>query len=589
MSDGQLSRIPESFIHTVIAQTDLVPLIQERIQLKKAGNNYQACCPFHQEKTPSFTVSPQKQFYHCFGCGANGDAIAFLRAYDGLSFIEAVEQLSARLGLQVPRDAVSMEKEKVKAAQADVLSQIAAFYEKQLREHPQKAQAVEYLKRRGLTGQIAKRFGLGLAPSGWTNLLDALKDNANMEQLVQTGMIKQHTSGRYYDLFRSRIVFPIRDKKGKVIGFGGRALGEDNPKYLNSPESPLFHKSYCVYGIYEALQQRSQWDKAILVEGYMDVIGLAQQGIEGAFATLGTAVTTHHLTQLFQLSEEIIFCFDGDKAGQEAAFKAMQTVLPLLKGGRHVRFIHLPPREDPDSFVKTHGADAFLSLVADSIPLSEYFFQVICGDQPLSSLDVRAKIAESARALLSQIPDGVFKEMMFEQLAQLLASSPQVVRGEKARRYTYARYRDFSSKVLSGPAPKLSSPAFLVMAILLRNPELFSAIEASQEKITEVQHPGCEQLRHLLRAFAAENAVPKETLHTSLGTLNKFQEQALKNCEAKVALISDEGLVAELTGAFNRLVVIGQEQKALKLIQKAKASELSPEEKNLLKEILQKK
>lgn len=589
MSDGQSGRIPESFIESVLSKTDIVSLIQESVKLKKSGNNYSACCPFHQEKTPSFTVSAQKQFYHCFGCGEHGDAIAFLRANQGFTFIEALEQLCTRLGLEIPRDEQAAAKEKVKTVQADALSQVAAFYQAQLKSHAQGAQAIQYLKQRGLTGHSAKRFGIGFAPSGWTNLVDHFKGSPTFSALEETGLIKKHSSGRYYDLFRSRITFPIRDRRGKVIAFGGRALGQDNPKYLNTPESPLFHKSYCVYGIYEALQAREKWQSAIVVEGYLDVIALAQHGVEGAFATLGTAITAHHITQLFQMTDEIVFCLDGDKAGREAAWKSLQMVLPLLQQGRQVRFAHLPQGEDPDSYVTSQGLGAFQSLVQESMPLSDYLFNTLFSEQNISSLDNRAKIAEKARALLAPLPDGVFKEMMFDELARLLASTPQVVRGERARRYGYSRYRDFSAKAVVSPPPKLNSPAFMAAAILLRKPALLAEQDESAQRITEVAYPGCDILRRILSTLGELSGENTTQLREKLAPLSKFQETALNACIDKVACIPEEGLAAELSGAMHRLAVVGQEQIAQQLIQKAKTSDLSTDEKRQLKEILQKK
>lgn len=588
MSDGQSGRIPERFIESIITQTDLVALIQERIKLKKSGNNYSACCPFHQEKTPSFTVSAVKQFYHCFGCGAHGNAIGFVMAHDGLTFVEAIDHLSGRLGLVVPRDLKETAKQKEKADLSQVLDAVAAFYQTQFKKHPQGSEAGAYLKKRGLTGRIAKRFGLGFAPAGWTHLVDHFKGDPHAFTILEhTGLIKKHESGRYFDLFRSRILFPIRDRKGSVVGFGGRTLGADVPKYLNSPESTLFHKSYCLYGLYEALQTRAQWKSAVVVEGYLDVIALVQQGIEGAVATLGTAITPHHLTQLFHVSDQIIFCFDGDKAGQQAAWKALQGVLPLLQQGRQVRFVVLPDGEDPDTYIRTHGKMEFQVLLENSAPLSDYLFNRLSQDQNLSSLDTRAQVAEKARSLLSQLPDGVFKEMMFEQLARLLSSSPQVMRGQKAYRYPYTSNSKFTAKMVRTPPPKSSGPAYLACAILLRLPALIGVARENLMPLTEIHQQGFDLLNEILALLNAEPHLSPEALREKMPALSKVQQSALHACIDKVAIIPELGLGAELKGALERLTVISQEQSAQKLIQKAKVSELSQEEKQQLIEIFQ--
>ncbi|HRE31601.1 MAG TPA: DNA primase, partial [Candidatus Berkiella sp.] len=426
-------RIPESFIEAILAKTDIVSLIQESVKLKKAGANYSACCPFHHEKTPSFTVSATKQFYHCFGCQAHGDAIRFLMEHQSLNFVEAVERLAARVGMAVPKDPKDEAKAKQRNEHTNVLNRVAEFYSTQFK-HPKAVQAVTYLKKRGLTGLTAKAFGMGFAKEGWDNLLSHFEGEPQaLKVLEEAGLIIKHESGRFYDRFRNRIMFPIRDRKGNVLGFGGRVMDNSQPKYLNSPDSPLFQKGHCLYGIHEALQGE-RWQKAIVVEGFFDVVMLAQHGIKGALATQGTAITSHHLTYLFQQVPEVVFCFDGDKAGQAAAWKALQLVLPFLTKDRHVRFTFLPEGEDPDSFVRKNGSANFQMLLANSMPLSEYLFATLCADIKPDSIDNRAHLATTAKELLEQIPAGIYKEMMYEQLAEIVSSSLQVVRGEKAAR-----------------------------------------------------------------------------------------------------------------------------------------------------------
>lgn len=584
-------RIPESFIETVLAKTDIVALIQESVKLKKSGANYSACCPFHQEKTPSFTVSAPKQFYHCFGCGTHGDAIRFVMNYQNLSFVEAVERLAARVGLSVPRTQEEETKVQQRLEMTTLLNQAAHFYFEQLKRHPQAKEAVDYLKRRGLTGKTAKMFELGFAPPGWDNLLSHFhKRPEAIALLEQTGLVIRHESERYYDRFRHRIMFPIRDRKGQVIGFGGRVMDNSQPKYLNSPETPVFQKGHCLYGVYEMLKSREKWQVAIVVEGYFDVVMLAQHGVYGAVATLGTALTNHHLLQLFQLVNEIVFCFDGDNAGQAAAWKALQLVLPCLNEGRQARFVFLPQNEDPDSYVRRVGAENFQDLVKNSASVSDYFFAALIQQVPPDSVDNRARLAAMAKPLIEQIPAPIFREMMFEQLAVVVSSSPQVVRGERAwRKRPYDPAYKFGQKHVKTmilPPPRTSSPALIASAILLREPGLIVHIKT--DPLLWEALSGAE-----ITLLKAITALLGEATGLTSGEIREWLEGQnvdlgiLRECEAKIALIPDEGLGAELMGAMTRIGAIGQEEFTEKLLQKAKTSGLSVDEKNRLREILQ--
>lgn len=578
-------RIPDSFIEAVLAKTDIVSLIQENLKLKKNGANYSACCPFHHEKTPSFTVSATKQFYHCFGCQAHGDAIRFLMEHQSLSFVEAVERLAARVGLVVPKDPVDEAKAKVRNEHTSVLNRAAEFYTAQFK-HPQAKAAVNYLKKRGLTGQAAKMFAMGFAPEGWDNLLSHFQgDSSALKVLEEAGLIIKHESGRFYDRFRNRIMFPIRDRKGNVLGFGGRVMDNSQPKYLNSPESPLFQKGHCLYGIYEALKGE-KWQRAIVVEGYFDVVMLAQYNIKGALATLGTAITTHHLTYLFQQVNEVVFCFDGDKAGQAAAWKALQLVLPFLTKDRHVKFAFLPQGEDPDSFVRNNGTAHFQTLLANSTPLSEYLFAALCANVKPDSVDNRAYIANLAQPLLEQIPAGIYKEMMYEQLAQVVSTSLQVVRGEKATRLSYDKR--LPKKSFSKPATKqLLSTAFIVCGLLLRDPSMVDSVRAKGTLFEKATTPGMDMLRVVLELLnQPQNMLSPDLLKEQLKARG-FSEQRIVECENKVALIPADGLSAELNGAVHRLLAIGQQEITEKLLQKAKEIGLTDQEKQQLKEILQ--
>lgn len=412
-------RIPESFIDDILSRTDLVELIDSYVHLKRTGKNYSACCPFHQEKTPSFTVSPDKQFYYCFGCGASGNAVGFLMDYTRLGFVESVETLARNLGLEIPQEDNAQPREDYQPLYK-ALESAAAFYEQQLRNPKTKDRPVNYLKSRGLSGQTAKQFRVGYAPQGWDNLINALgTDDKHINHLLKTGLLIENDQGRRYDRFRDRVMFPIRDSRGRVIAFGGRVMGDDKPKYLNSPETPVFHKGRELYGLYEAKMASNKIMRFVIVEGYMDVIALAQFGIPYAVATLGTATSRDHIEKLFRHSEELIFCFDGDEAGRRAAWRALENALPTAKDGRQIKFLLLPEGEDPDTLVRKNGKDYFEGLLDECNTLSEYFFQHLSADVDIRTMDGRARLASLAKPYLEQLPNGVFQQLMLKKLGQV--------------------------------------------------------------------------------------------------------------------------------------------------------------------------
>lgn len=413
--------IPQSFIDELIARADIVEVVGSRVQLKKAGREFSACCPFHSEKTPSFTVSPQKQFYHCFGCGAHGTALGFLMEYDHLDFIEAVKQLAGQFGLDVPSDG---DRDKPRdAGVGELIGQVAQYYREQLKAHPP---AIDYLKGRGIDGRIAAEFGVGYAPAGWDNVIRAFGRDAGAQQrLAAAGMVTRKDSGGYYDRFRDRIMFPIRDRRGRTIAFGGRVLGQGEPKYLNSPETELFHKGRELYGLFEARQALRAIPRLLVVEGYMDVIALVQHGIRYAVATLGTATTAEHLKRLFRITPEVVFSFDGDRAGRAAAWRALENVLPEVREGRQIRFLFLPDGEDPDSLVRSHGAEAFEARIESAAPLSKFLLDRLSAEADLASLDGRTQLALNARPLIARIPDPVYRELLHGRLAQITRLNPE--------------------------------------------------------------------------------------------------------------------------------------------------------------------
>lgn len=414
-------RIPQSFIDDVLDRIDIVDVVGSRLDLRKSGKNHSACCPFHDEKSPSFTVSQDKQFYYCFGCGAGGNAIGFVIDFDRVSFPEAVENLAKHVGLEVPRevshnDAASQRRK----ALYELMDQADRFYRGSLRNHPTAKEAVDYLKSRALSGETARNFGIGFAPPGWDNLLKNLgKTDDDIRLLTESGLlIEREEENKLYDRFRHRIMFPIRDVRGRTIGFGGRVLGDDKPKYLNSPETPLFHKGRELYGLFEANQKLRDIPNLLVVEGYMDVAALSQHGIHNAVATLGTAATPEHLDKLFRYTSEVVFCFDGDNAGRKAAHRALETSLPMMIDGRSARFLFLPDGEDPDTLVREIGCDEFLRLAQSATPISDFLFDSVSEGLDTESLDGRARLSKLAAPMINRMPQGVFKALMLKTLSQ---------------------------------------------------------------------------------------------------------------------------------------------------------------------------
>ena len=416
-------RIPQSFIDDVLLRTDIVDLIDGRVKLKKAGKNYAACCPFHNEKSPSFTVSRDKQFYYCFGCGASGNAISFLMDYERLEFVDSLKQLAGQVGLELPdtREEGSAAPRESQQPLYDTLEAAAKFYEDQLRHAPARERAVSYFKGRGLSGKIAKTYRLGYAPPGWDNLSKAMGGElAERERLLATGLlVRNEDKQRTYDGMRDRVIFPIRDIKGRVIAFGGRVLNDEKPKYLNSPESPVFHKGQELYGLFEARQHTKKLERVIVVEGYMDVVALAQFGISYAVATLGTATSTTHIERLFRMVPEIIFCFDGDNAGRKAAWRALESTLPALQDGKLVSFLFLPQDEDPDSLVRKEGPELFEArLKSQTEGLADFMFRTLGAELRLDTMEGRTRLATEAKPLLATVPDGLYREMLLDELAR---------------------------------------------------------------------------------------------------------------------------------------------------------------------------
>jgi len=477
--------IPESFIEELLGRVDIVELIERRVPLKRAGREFQACCPFHDEKTPSFTVSPQKQFYHCFGCGAHGSAIGFLMNFEGLEFVDAVEELASHAGLAVPREAAR--ENRPKDSLYGILDAAKRYYRNQLGKHQE---ARDYLKRRGLSPEIAEEFEIGFAPSGWDGLLNHLGGDKDKTVLLhRAGLLSKGKSGEF-DKFRNRIMFPIHDRRGRVIAFGGRALSDDGPKYLNSPETELFFKGRQLYGLYLARRRQARPERFIVVEGYMDVVALAQYGFGNSVATLGTATTAEQAELVFRAADEVIYCFDGDPAGRKAGWRALESTMPCLREGRQARFLFLPEGEDPDSLVRTQGTGAFSDLIASAQPLSEFFFQHFSSMVDLESIDGRARLIELALPRLKTIPEGVFRDMMLEQLEKLARHrlEPESPRADpQTGRRGYRQPSQMHQR----------TPLRLALAHLVQNPGLASMVSARQ-KLPDCDFQGMEIYREMI-------------------------------------------------------------------------------------------
>lgn len=460
--------IPDSFIEELLARSDVVETIERRVPLKRVGSEFQACCPFHDEKTPSFTVSPKKQFYHCFGCGAHGSVIGFLMQYEGLEFLDAVDELARAAGLEVPSS--GQQQPRPDSSLYEMLSACSKFYVEQLKLHPA---ASEYLKNRGLTGEVCRDFEIGYAPAGWDALIKTLgTDNKKLGQLKQAGMLSEGKSGSY-DKFRDRIMFPIHDRRGRVIAFGGRALSDDGPKYLNSPETELYHKSKELYGLYLARQRSGRLDNIIVVEGYMDVVALAQFGFKNVVATSGTATTPIQVEMLYRAADTVIFCFDGDQAGRKAAWRALEATLPRLKEGLQAKFLFLPDGEDPDSMVRKHGEQVFAGQLESAIPLSEFFFKHFTADIDISSLDGRARLVQQAQPFLETMPEGVFRDMMSARLETL-------AQHRLPRQPVVMQTRPAGTSDRGKPVQKRTSMR-TAMAHLIQNPSVVTLLEDTNE------------------------------------------------------------------------------------------------------------
>ncbi len=562
--------IPESFIDELLQRADIVDVVGARLQLRRAGKEYQARCPFHDERSASFTVVPQKQFYHCFGCGAHGSALKFLMEYEGLSFPDAIEQLAAQVGLKVPRDAARAGADDKLAPLYAVLAEATAWFREQL-THSARARA--YFEKREVGAEMIERFALGFAPDRWDGLSSKLGNSAErVKVMAGAGLLSQRDNGQSYDKFRDRVMFPIHDRRGRAIAFGGRILDQGEPKYLNSPETALFHKGRELYGLWQARQSAQKLQRLVVVEGYMDVIALAQHGVNEAVATLGTATSKEHAELLFRSAEDVVFCFDGDRAGRQAAWRALESTLPRLTDGRQAYFAFLPDGEDPDTLVRKEGAAGFRKRMQEAMPLSDYLFDSLAREVDLTSLDGRARLSSRAQPLIEQMPDGAFRDLMREALAERtgarrVISKPEPTPPPRAHRQVVQRTLVRSA-----------------LSLLLAKPQLVAEVQVPPG-LALVDKPGTDILRQMI------DLIRKRPQITPSELIDDFADTAARSALLKLSLADlpgDESAWREdLQSALARLVLQGYADRRTALMAKQKTGEsLSADEKTELRALL---
>jgi len=570
-----MARLPDAFIDDLLARTDIVELVGSRIPIKRQGREYSARCPFHDERSPSFTVSPTKQFYHCFGCGAHGTAIAFLMNYDRLEFMDAVEELAKRVGMEIPKDTRSRNESGESKDLYAALDAATQFFQKQLLQN---MAAQSYLDKRGVDAENRARFSIGYAPDGFNALKDALgTDERRMKLLEKVGLFSKNDTGRIYDKFRDRVMFPIHDRRGRVIAFGGRVLEKDrekdgNPKYLNSPETPLFHKGRELYGLWQVRQANSKIPRLIVVEGYMDVVALFQYGVTQAVATLGTATTPDHAELLFRNAADVYFCFDGDRAGRGAAWKAVESILPRMKDGRQAYFLFLPDGEDPDSIVRQEGADGFDLRLQQATPLSRFFFDELGKDVNLNTMEGKSRLAERAKPMLSIIPDGAFRDLMQQRLSEMTG-----LRANTA--LTNAPLLSNAPRRNTAPPPKLSLVRAAI-TLLLQQPSLVLHIEPPH-LFSILRQPGIPLLCELIALIRV-----RPDINTGL-IIESFEGREEQASLQKLAAQEFPGEPEHWQAEFNDALQQLDKQTRMQRIEELNAKTgRSPEENNELRDLL---
>jgi DNA primase len=570
--------IPREFIDEVLAYTDIVELIDSRVPLKRSGNNHMACCPFHGEKTPSFSVNQSRQFYHCFGCGASGDAIRFLMEYEHLSFVEAIEELAQAAGLTVPKVAYSGEQKQQAPEQFELMDQVARYYQHQLRHHPKAGEVQDYVQQRGLSAEVMQTFALGFAPPGYENVLNVIgaNDKVKIQALVDTGMLIEREDAKasqspWYDRFRERLMFPIRDRRGRTIAFGGRILGDGKPKYLNSPETRLFHKSQELYGLFELKQALRKIERILVVEGYMDVVSLAQFDVRYCVATLGTATTSEHLKKLFQLCNEVIFCFDGDRAGREAAWRAMNNALAAIKPGKQARFMFLPEGEDPDTLIRQRGKEGFEAEVERAMSFTEFFFDALMKKVNMSSADADGRLIDEAIPYLKQIEEGGLQASMINKLVRLSGidknSILALMGGLESALPTVVKQSISQSRPVVNlrPALQVKSPVTNAVIYLLQYPEL-AEIAGDPGRFSTLELEDIGILIQLLDLL--QNDPHLSTARLLAQWPDEEQAQYLQQLVVEQLLITDEEAIRKEFNAILQLLTRQFQQQRLNLLER---------------------
>jgi DNA primase len=589
-------RIPRDFIDDLIARTDIVDIVDSRVKLKKAGKNYQACCPFHNEKSPSFTVSAEKQFYHCFGCGEHGNALSFIMEFDRLEFVEAIEELAGHHAIEVPREqssqpfnkAASQQKKQQLENDFELMEKAAQFFQQQLKRHANSEKVVTYLKDRGLSGAIVKSWEMGYAPPEWQALADTLGTSPErIQQCVDLKIMTQNDNGKRYDFFRDRLMFPIRDKRGRVIGFGGRVIDADQgPKYLNSPETRIFFKGSELYGLHRARNMQRHIDRIVVVEGYMDVVALSQFDINYAVASLGTATTPEHVQLMLRNTDEIVCCYDGDKAGRGAAWRTMENALPLLKDGKSMKFMFLPDGEDPDTMVRQIGKEALEELFVKAMPLSKFLFENLLQRHNVASVEGKAALRAEAEPLISSVAGTIQQEILQGELSRLLGEYDRFQLERDINKANNSPRK--MARPNSGSPQKLSqTPVRMLIRLLVEHPNLAHKIpKVNPLALADAGLPGLDFLIEL------HQFCTKQTKVNTASVFEYFREHAfakhLHTLLAQEWLITDDDIDTVYVTTFKRLVdqfLTGQTEA---LIAKSRSVGLSDEEKHTLKKLLTK-
>jgi DNA primase len=579
-------RISRQFIDDLLSRADIVEVVDSRVPLKKAGKNHQACCPFHNEKSPSFTVSQDKQFYHCFGCGEHGNAISFLMEFDRLDFVDAVEELASHCGMEVVREentaspAEQRRQQQIYQQKQDdyeLMSQISRFFQQQLKVATDKDIAIDYLKGRGLSGEVVKRFGIGYISDAWDGMMNTFSRNGQAnQQLIDLGMAISGDKKRPYDRFRGRIMFPISDKRGRVIGFGGRVLGDEKPKYLNSPETRVYHKGQELYGLHEAKQANKKLTRLIVVEGYMDVVALAQHGVDYAVASLGTATTFEQLQTLFRTVPDVICCYDGDRAGRDAAWRAMENALPLIRDGFSLKFVFIPDGEDPDSLIREQGQQAFETLLEHAMPLSKFIFDKFLEDNPASSTEEKVALIDKLQPYIQKMPDSILRNAMIDEMASRFS-----VTSEK-RMIELRKLNASPEKKMSQKRTKVT-PVRLALALLLEHPHIASSL-GELSVLQPLTAPGIPLLMQVLSVCQKNPDIKSpQLLEYFRGTEQGLQLAKLMCWQHHVeADAATDVFLDSIEKLLNNFV----EQRAEVLLQKARTGQMTTEEKQELQAIL---